>query len=458
MNWRNVDPQAWLLCAKWIADVMNHTSEKSLKWRPPLQVLTGQTIDISILLCFLFWDVVYVSRYNDQQYKGQIGSQKSSEIRGRFVGFAWSVGHALTFKVLTDDTKKVICRSRVRLAKDGENNLKLDVEAGAVPERIYIRSKRDKEGDDVILPTIDLTNNPFDIDQTDPEEGETEEGESTDPMDDPPLSEQPVVETVEEDEDEPERPTTKESTKFDTDFLRTDNPTQPSLPPEEMIDRTFLMPPAEDGSRVRAKIIQHINEHKDELATHPEVIRFKCLIDNKYEEVIAYNDIIDYIEQDDTWDGVWKFREILDHKGPIKPSDKEYKGSRFNLQVLWETGEITWEPLTMTQRDGVYEADPVTVAIYADKHKLIDTPGWKLPGLRKRAKTQKRLIRFANQAKLHSFRTKPVYMYGFLVPRNHEQAMEFDKNNGNTKWKDAEDKELSQIDEYETFIDKGKGY
>jgi hypothetical protein len=49
-------------------------------------------------------------------------------------------------------------------------------------------------------------------------------------------------------------------------------------------------------------------------------------------------------------------------------------------------------------------------------------------------------------------------MYGFLVPRNHEQAMEFDKNNGNTKWKDAEDKELSQIDEYETFIDKGKGY
>jgi hypothetical protein len=277
-------------------------------------------------------------------------------------------------------------------------------------------------------------------------------------MDDPPLSEQPVVKTVEEDEDEPERPTTKESTKFDTDFLRTDNPTQPSLPPEEMIDRTFLMPPEEDGSRVRAKIIQRVNEHKDELATHPEVIRFKCLINNKYEEVVAYNDIVDYIEQDDTWDGVWKFREILDHKGPIKPSDKEYKGSRFNLQVLWETGEITWEPLTTTQRDGVYEADPVTVAIYADKHKLIDTPGWKLPSLRKRAKTQKRLIRFANQAKLHSFRTKPVYMYGFLVPRNHEQAMEFDKNNGNTKWKDAEDKELSQIDEYETFIDKGKGY
>ena len=47
MNWRNVDPSAWLLCAQWVADVMNHTSEKSLNWKPPLQVLTGQIIDIA---------------------------------------------------------------------------------------------------------------------------------------------------------------------------------------------------------------------------------------------------------------------------------------------------------------------------------------------------------------------------------------------------------------------------
>ena len=87
---------------------MNHTSEQSLGWKPPLQVLTGQTIDISIMLQFVFWDVVYVSQYDDHQYHGQIGSEKSSEVRGRFVGFAWDVGHALTFKVLTDDSKRVL--------------------------------------------------------------------------------------------------------------------------------------------------------------------------------------------------------------------------------------------------------------------------------------------------------------------------------------------------------------
>ena len=117
MNWQNVDENAWLLCLQWCADVMNHTAEKSLGWRPPLKVLTGQTLDISILLCFMFWDVVYCARYEDAQYKGQVGSQKSDEIRGRFVGFAWDVGHVLTFKILTDDTHRVIKRSQVRLAK-----------------------------------------------------------------------------------------------------------------------------------------------------------------------------------------------------------------------------------------------------------------------------------------------------------------------------------------------------
>ena len=112
MNHRNVPPECWLLALTWTADVMNHTAEKSLGWRIPLEVLSGQTIDISIVLCFLFWDVVYVPRYKGKDFQGQVGAKKSDEIRGHFVGFAWDVGHALTFLVLTDDTRKVIKRSR----------------------------------------------------------------------------------------------------------------------------------------------------------------------------------------------------------------------------------------------------------------------------------------------------------------------------------------------------------
>jgi hypothetical protein len=161
MNWRNVQPNAWLLCIEWCADVMNMTAKKSIGWQTPLEVLTGETTDISIALCFLFWDVIYVKRYKNKHYQGQVGSEESSEIRGQFVGFSKNVGHALTFKILTDDTQNIIHRSQVRLASVGENNLKLDMEAGAVPERIYIRSKQDHTNPDVILPTINAFASPF---------------------------------------------------------------------------------------------------------------------------------------------------------------------------------------------------------------------------------------------------------------------------------------------------------
>merc|ERR1711966_326243 len=110
-------------------------------------------------------------------------------------------------------------------------------------------------------------------------------------------------------------------------------------------------------------------------------------------------------------------------------------GSRYNVLMEWETGERSYIPrYRPSTKDGVYNTDPVTVAIYAREHGLLDEPGWQLPGLKKYAKTEQRLLRHANQAKLHSFRTKPMYMYGVLVPRNYQQALDIDASEGNTLW------------------------
>ena len=122
MAFLDVDPDCWLLALKYVCDVMNLTAERSLGWCPPLEVATGQTQDISILLYFMFWDVVYCARYTNKQP----GLQKGQEVCGQFVGFAWDVGHALTFLVLTDDTQKVIKRSVLRLADCPENEVRMD--------------------------------------------------------------------------------------------------------------------------------------------------------------------------------------------------------------------------------------------------------------------------------------------------------------------------------------------
>ena len=62
-----------------------------------------------------------------------------------------------------------------------------------------------------------------------------------------------------------------------------------------------------------------------------------------------------------------------------------------------------------------------------------------------------------NQAKLKNYRNRPVYQYGYQVPRNHEEAVFIDEKCGNTMWQDAEKLEISQLFEYDTFKDLGKG-
>jgi hypothetical protein len=76
-------------------------------------------------------------------------------------------------------------------------------------------------------------------------------------------------------------------------------------------------------------------------------------------------------------------------------------------------------------------------------------------GFKHIAKREKKFTRIVNQAKLRSYNTAPRYKYGFEVPRTYEQALCLDKINGNTLWGDATVLELTQIDDYVTFIDKG---
>jgi hypothetical protein len=120
------------------------------------------------------------------------------------------VGHTLTFKILTDDTQKIICRSQVSLASDGENNLKLKVEAGAVSERVYIRSKRVTKEGELVLPTIDAFAILLVPDKTEPEESTARASEihvseaqpSQDNDDPPPMMERPDDESSVDSDDE----------------------------------------------------------------------------------------------------------------------------------------------------------------------------------------------------------------------------------------------------------------
>jgi len=218
------------------------------------------------------------------------------------------------------------------------------------------------------------------------------------------------------------------------------------------------MPPTADGSRHRAKIMESAHSMKDKAHKDLAHIEFKCLVNNDFEDVVACNDLVGFIAKDSAWDGTWTFEKILSHK-KVKAGNKDFRGAGTNCLVLWSTGEQTWEPLCdRSGKSSLWSDDPVMVAIHARDNGLLDEPGWKPPGLKKIAKTQTKLIPMLDKAKLHSFCSKPIYMCGFQVPRNHAEALELDRINGNTMCRDAETTKLNWIDECKSFLDKGVGF
>ena len=239
------------------------------------------------------------------------------------------------------------------------------------------------------------------------------------------------------------------------DISMSDSPL-PTISADDLIGRTFLLPPNEQGERYRARISRKIlddGEREDPVADN---IKFLLKIDGpEADQIIGYNYVLDqlntHLENDLNDDGeqLWQFKQITAHQGPLKADDANYKGSPWNVLVEWETGETTYEPLHVIAKD-----DPATCAAYARQNNLLDLPGWKR--FKKLAKTEKRMLREINQTKLRQVRRATKYKFGYEVPRDYKDALRIDAENGNTLFQDAVKLELAQIDEYKTFIDKGK--
>ena len=66
--------------------------------------------------------------------------------------------------------------------------------------------------------------------------------------------------------------------------------------------------------------------------------------------------------QQDQEEQTWTFEKILDHR--------MVKKDKYEVLILWTTGEETWEPL-----EWIAPQDPVSFAQYGDKQNLLNKPG-----------------------------------------------------------------------------------
>ena len=100
----------------YVAYVLNRVSDPSLYNRQPIFAATGsRTGDISALLSFSWLEPVYY-KIDDTSFPSE-----SPEGLGYWVGVAEHVEHALTYKIWSKTSGKILHRSAVRSAKENTN-------------------------------------------------------------------------------------------------------------------------------------------------------------------------------------------------------------------------------------------------------------------------------------------------------------------------------------------------
>ena len=106
----------------------------------------------------------------------------------------------------------------------------------------------------------------------------------------------------------------------------------------------------------------------------------------------------------------------------------------WKLMVEWQDGTSSWIALK-----DIKDAKPLEVADYASRTGLLDEPAfawWAAHVLKKRT-------RLINQVK-HRMVKKDL-KFGVRVPNSMEEALQFDKDNGNDLWAKSIEKELKNV-------------
>jgi hypothetical protein len=139
--------------------------------------------------------------------------------------------------------------------------------------------------------------------------------------------------------------------------------------PEDLIGKAFIREDMANGDLVRAEIIWQLKTQHNETGKRLQfLVETKDGEDCKTEHIMDYTEICDLVEaQMEAVDcgldeGVWTFKSILAHQGPLTVKDPRYKGSAWNILIDWDAGEPTWEPLNL-----IAKSDPMSVSIYREK-------------------------------------------------------------------------------------------
>jgi hypothetical protein len=319
--------KCWLLCCQYVAYILNRVSNETLDGKTPYSVLHGNDPDISMIPLYTFYQVVYFKHYGPEHFPS-----KSPEAAGRFVGFTETVGHALTFKVLRDSTSQIRYRSRLRTALEEEGEENLRAQSNPAPPAKNIECEHGPEGLSTSGREVLPNGNP--PPPTDPTSLHdlSDFFEPTDQSPDPDVPPLPLL-------------TTNYERRMKNGELMF------TWRPEELIGRTFRLQTSEDPDAAsdHSTIIECVDKYYTQgLAHHPELLRFRCKVNDKeLDKLISYAQILKNLEPpSNNPDKNFQVDLVVvyAHRGPLQSHDIGYMGSSFQSSFTQELTTASRKP------------------------------------------------------------------------------------------------------------------
>ena len=406
---KKVPKKFWDYGMRWVCEIQQRTHLRSnrIDGGIPLEKLTGETQDISEYLDFGFYDRVW---YHEN---AGLGERRT----GRWLGVSHRTGSLMSYWVLTQNGY-VISRTTVQRVTNLESELLENQETFS-------------EFDEQIKGIIRDDNFPL-------------EGNKPDPAD--------WADMLEDDEDFQEE---FNRVYQDKDIPEADDTFTPDLMDDTYRNMEVALPRDSEGpefARVTKRLrdanglpigtandnpildtrmyeVEYADGHKASMAANAIAQNMFAQVDEDGNRHVLFDEITDHRSDESA---VKQADAFITNASGTKRRRETTKGWEF--LVRWEDSAKAWVPLK-----DMKESYPVQTCEYSILTRIHEEPAfaWWAPYV---IKKRNRII-----AKVKSKYWVKTHKFGIKVPKSVEQAVQFDKENGNTLWWDAICQEMKNV-------------
>ena len=391
---------------------MNLCPTSATNGRTPVEIITGETPDISEMLHFDFFGWV---KYYDPYMNS---FPKQCEALGRWLGIAHDVGQAMTYYILKDNGE-IVVRSSVRNLTDEELHDASECKKREEFNRAIKEHLGEYDEQSKLAEALDELEEPSRVEV----DSDVVNDDVCEPMGDP--------------DDNQDNPDDDESVVDADPFLKA----EVFMPHNDHVEiGTVIGWKKTPGGRYVGKrnpnpildsrmyIVEFPDGDQQELTYNNIVQHLYSQVDAEGNQYFLYKDIINHR----------KTRSAVEKKDQYKKTGNNISKKRttagWELEVKWKDGSTSW--LTLKE---LKETNAVEVAQYAVNNKIDHEPAFDW-WVRDVVRRKNRLIKMSKSAKV-----REGYKFGIQIPRDVEDALQLDRENGNTLWQDSLEKEMSNM-------------